>query len=130
MAEDGLPNPGVFYFQENHVRVDGLIGESVSWEDDGNAVEFTLAMRHVSGRNAGELQFKGGVAVLPRSDLDHLAGTSMVCNALSYNREALDENPYHGNLLLRPGLPARRVARIASQIAGLVSTVHLQKRNN
>lgn len=108
----------VFLFASRDIRDDGLLAISINWQDDENAIEFTKQQRKSSN---GELYFRGGVAVLDRSDLDDLIQKNPYCqNNLFYERaEIIDEpkNPYHGNLLLSETVPKRIRVAIANHIA-------------
>ncbi len=86
----------VFTFQQNHKREDGIIEESINWNDDGDAIDFTLQQK----REDENYQFRGGVAVVPKEDVDRLMRKPITEDCLNYERLPLKTNKYHGNLLL------------------------------
>ena len=91
--------------------------QSINWEDDESATEFTLNQR----RDDGELQFKTGVAIIPRAEVDRLNRQPTVSGILSYERQTLEDNPYHGNILLRSDVPKPTMKKIAAGLALAVS---------
>ena len=117
--EDNLVSSDVFYFLDDHIRPDGTFEESINWDDD-HAREFTLAQIN----SEGTLKHKGGVAVVPRENLDSCATLKSFIGAFSYERQAIDGiNPYHGNLLLAPGTGKKRRKAIAWTLAMQVSEI-------
>ncbi len=72
----------------------------------------------------GELQFKMGVSILPREELDRLNHLPTINGILSYERRPLEGNPYHGNLLLRDNTPSVLMKSIAASLV-LVSETKL-----
>lgn len=121
ILEDGTVASHVFYFKDP--RPDGWIEQSINWEDDADALPFTLTQR----RKEGTLQFPFGVAVVPRAELDKLAALPALAGRLSYERRREKENPYHGNLILRENTPAPTRRQMAATIAMHVSRVVQQQ---
>ena len=58
----------LFDFQGSPRRNDGWTEESINWMDDEHALGFTLNQV----KDGGELQFRIGVAILPRAELDRV----------------------------------------------------------
>jgi len=123
VQEDDLVGTDVFYFLDDHTRADGTFEQSINWDDDENAIPFTLSQR----RQDESLQFRGGVAVIARCDLDRLSKLPAFGEALSYDRQSLPENPYHGNLILAAGISKVRRKAIAVTLAMHVSRIILQE---
>ncbi len=96
-----------------------MIEQSVNWEDDDLAIHHTL---HQS-KEDGQIQFRSGVAVIPRSVIDELCSLDNVAGCLDYERQPLDDNPYHGNLLLLCEVDKSRMKMIASYLALRVSRI-------
>jgi len=119
VVEDGLVESTVFFFSENHVRDDGVFEQSVNWDDDESALPFTLAQK----REDGLPHFRGGVAVVPRSDLDRLSKLPVFRGDLSYERRPLEGNRYHGNLLLSSGVSKQRRRAMAATLAAHVTRI-------
>ncbi|MCJ7506104.1 hypothetical protein MUP05_06510 [Candidatus Bathyarchaeota archaeon] len=76
--------------------------------DDDSVIDFTLRQT----KDNGEQRFKVGVAILPRSELDKIKKRHFLTQPLEYERAATQENPYHGNLLLK--------GEIASQVKNMI----------
>ena len=119
LGEDGTVGSHLFYFKENHARGDGWIEQSVNWEDDGLAIAVTLGQR----KGDGELQFKAGAAIIPRSEIDRLNRRPLFRDLLSYERAPLEDNPYHGNLLLKEDVPKSTMKTVASGLALAITRI-------
>ncbi|MCL4262232.1 MAG: hypothetical protein KJ069_03420 [Anaerolineae bacterium] len=119
LIEDGSVGAHLFHFEETYSRGDGWIEQSVNWEDDGNALVITLSQH----RENGELQFKAGAVRIPCAELDRLSKQPTVSGILTYERRPLENNPYHGNLLLKSDVPKPTMKKIAAGIALIVSEV-------
>ena len=116
---DGTVGSHLFYFKAEDIRDDGWTEQSVNWEDDDYAVQLTLRQRKPSG----ELQFRGGAVVLPRQEIDRLNSRHTVRDLLSYERQPLEENPYHGNILLRAETTTPTMKLIAAGLSLAVSRI-------
>jgi hypothetical protein len=119
VAEGGIVSSDVFSFHDARSREDGLIEESINWEDDQHAIPFTLSQINADGST----QFRGGVAAIPTSELAHICALPTVGARLTYERAALDGNAYHGNLLLARGTPKPVKRGIAAVLAMAVEEV-------
>jgi hypothetical protein len=125
LLDEGRVAPHLFHFKpEQSARTDGWIEQSINWEDDSSVVEFTLNQR----KENGELQFRAGVAIISRSEIDRFNGRPAISGVLSYERQRLENNPFHGNLLLREDIPKVTMKMIAAGIACLVSSIVPQNR--
>lgn len=80
-------------------RSDGWESASINWQDDDQAVDFTLSMRKTDGLT----KFTSGVAILPRESIDTLRRLKNIAPLLNYERQELDDNKYHGNILYQQG---------------------------
>ena len=125
----GTVGAHLFYFKQiiddvAIVRDDGAAEESINWEDDECAIDFTLNQR----KKNGDLQFGEGVAIIPRSELDRLSRLPAIRGLLSYERSPLDDNPYHGNLLLPVNVPKPIMKLIAGGTALGISGIITQNR--
>ena len=109
--------PHLFHFEQT--RDDGGLEQSINWEDDESVIGFTLNQR----KENGDLQFRAGVAILPCSEIDRLNKRPAIRGLLSYERNPLDDNPYHGNLLLQANVPKPIMRLIASGLALAISDI-------
>lgn len=119
LVEDGSVGAHLFHFEDKSTRDDEWIEQSISWEDDSAALALTLNQK----KENGELQFKAGAVRIPRDELDRLSRQPTVTGFISYERRPLENNPYHGNLLLRSGVPKPTMKKIAAGIALAVSEI-------
>ena len=122
LLEDGAVHAHLFYFQQP--RDDGLVEQSINWEDNESVIDFTLNQK----KENGDLQFMAGVAILPRSEIDRLSKLSTIRGLLSYERSPLDDNPHHGNLLLQANISKAKMRLIAANLATAISSIITQKR--
>ena len=94
---DGLVGSHLFYFDAKNNRDDGWCEQSINWHDDSKAIEHTLKQK----KDTGEIQFKAGLGIIKRNEIDILKNRSTVSGFLSYERDDFKGNKYHGNLLLK-----------------------------
>ena len=119
LDEYGNPHTSLFNFSRpSSDRNDNNIEESINWEDDEDAIRFTLEQK-----KDGRIQFSEGIAVMSRSEVDRLCIRMVVKNKLTYERKKLPENKYHGNLLLANDTPKKLKAKIAAGLALCVEEV-------
>jgi len=126
LIEDGSVGSHLFYFKSEHARDDGWIEQSINWADNESVLEFTLRQT----KEDGEIQFKAGVAIIPRQEIDRLNNRPTINGLLSYERRPLDLNPYHGNLLLKANLPKPTMVKIAAGLALAVSKIVSRTQSN
>jgi hypothetical protein len=89
-------------------RADGGMEVSINWEDDASVETRALAEWP---------QAAHGVARLPRAEVDRLNGIQSCLDALLCERQKLEDNPHHGNVVFRSGLAKLHVAMIAGALA-------------
>jgi len=111
LGDEVVANINLFCFSKNRCRPDGWGEESVNWMDDEEAIPFTLKQ----AKETGELQFKEGVAMLPRAELDKIR--KRYNNLLDYERAPLEANSYHGNVLLNGNLPSHLKTQMRALLA-------------
>jgi hypothetical protein len=124
LIPDGLVAPHLFEFKDRDTRDDGWIEQSINWQDDEAAIDFTLSQT----KETGELQFRAGVAMVPRDEIDRLNRRPAVIGLLSYERQPLDDNPYHGSILVQASVPKPTRKMIAAGLALAVSRIVMQKQ--
>ena len=109
----------LFSFPQNRCRHDGWIEESINWNDDEYVVNRTLNQT----KQNGELQFKIGIAIVPRAELDRVK--KRYTGLLNYERDPIQEdfdsgteaNPYHGNVLLKGDITPSLKGQIRALLA-------------
>jgi hypothetical protein len=120
LQEDGTIAGHAFYFTKVDNRTDGCQELSINWQDDDKTIEFTI--NQTSPR--GGLQFKYGVAVLPLAALNKICKQlTLIAGLVSYERKPTEENPYHGNILLRESVSPHTMKSIAGTLATHVMQV-------
>jgi hypothetical protein len=118
LNQDGSVGAHLFHFTGPD-RDDGWIEQSINWEDDNSVIEFTLAQKKADG----DVQFKTGVVVIPREEIDRLNYRPTVKGLLSYERQPIQGNPFHGNILLRAGTSKPTMKLIAAGLALAIERV-------
>ena len=113
---DGTVTPAVFQFMD---RDEEWMDLSINWEDDNGASETLLNQT----KQDGEIQFKAGYAIIPREEIDHYSRQPAILGALSYDRKPLDNNIYHGNILLLRNIPKLKKRTVQAVLASIVSEV-------
>ena len=119
LTDDGSIGTHLFYFFDKHNRDDGWVEQSINWEDDDTVIEFSLQQKKVDG----SLQFKAGIVLIPREEVDRLNNLPTVKGLISYERRPLEDNSYHGNILLKSSLPRPTMKKIAAGLALAVSDI-------
>ena len=123
LLDDGGVKSHLFYFDPKFNREDGWCKQSINWEDDNEAIDFTMNQR----KETGELQFSAGVAILQRLELDRLKNRPTVKGIFKYERGELTLNKYHGNLLLKNDTTKTKMKQIAAGIALIISNIIFRK---
>jgi len=95
LLEEDLLSLGAFDFLKGD-RKDNWKEASINWMDDECAIDFTFKQT----KDSGELKFKAGIAILPRSELDRIKKNYKFIGNFDYERKLENDNDYHGNLLL------------------------------
>ena len=111
--EGGLPTVNLFRNFERRQREDGYDELSITWRDDDNALNLILSQT----KDDGSIQFKYGVAVIKRRDLDNLKNNPQFSGILSYERRKTDGNKYHGNILIVSTASKPKRNMVASALA-------------
>lgn len=122
---EGLIGAHLFHFNSKHVRGDGWCEQSINWKDNDGVIDFTLLKK----KDDEEFQFKAGLAIIPKDELDLLIRRPLISGALSYERQPVENNPYHGNLLLRAHSPKPLMRLIAAGLALSISE-HVKNYHN
>jgi hypothetical protein len=119
LTVEGAVASHLFYFKAGVDRDDGWAEQSINWEDDDTVIEFTLSQTKADG----DFQFKAGAAVISRGEIDRLNDRPTIRGLLSYERQPIQDNPYHGNLLLRANTSKLTGRIVAAGLALAVSEI-------
>lgn len=114
---EGFVPENAFYFS-NVQREDGWDEQSINWEDDDSVISFTLNQKNENG----DIKYVNGVAVISRHSIDRLIDRRAK-GLLRYEREQIDGNHYHGNILLKSGTSKQTRKIIAAGIALAVEEI-------
>ena len=116
----------------NSANKDGIVEESINWMDDEYAEEFTFNQT----RKNGVPEFKVGIAILLRSNLDIIKKHLFFRGYFDYERKSIQAdpdqgiqaNPYHGNLLLKDSIGNRLKHMLRVQLALYAKVVYRTPR--
>jgi hypothetical protein len=111
---DGRISSAVFQFDPGHDRIDDFEEASINWYDEEDALEIILTQQKESD---GSLQFKGGVAVLPKNWVDTMMKNPSGTGIINYERRETPNNKYHGNLLRLSSLPKNQRTMVSATLA-------------
>jgi hypothetical protein len=103
----------LFFFKREDLRNDGWVEQSINWQDDNGAIEFTLNQT----KEDGQLQFNAGVAILPRAEIDRLRSLAACRDQIAYERQPITGNRYHGNFLLHGSMGQAVMKQVAAALA-------------
>lgn len=111
--------PGAFQFGDfRGDREDDFLEASINWEDDENAVELLLNQKK---DGTGERMFKYGYARLQLSIVRMTLKSLIQKSYLDFERKPLENNPYHGNLLIPAKIKKQEKLMIQSNLAALAN---------
>jgi len=99
-------------------RSDNFKELSINWNDSEEALELALTQR----KSNGNLQFAGGVAKLDLAHVKMFFHTYIEEGTFSYERRKVDENPYHGNLLISNTLNKQQRSMISGALGLLAES--------
>lgn len=88
-------------------RKDGRCEASINWDDDAEALPFTL----------GQVNSQHGIAAVNTSDLLALEQHARTGGVLSHERSSQPENKFHGNLLYVATAPRKFLLLVAGHLA-------------
>ncbi len=96
---DGEVTSAAFQFKYDGKFVkNGWAALSICWEDNDSVI--VLMLQQKQDEQDDHFQFKAGVARFQRESIDTISKLPAFRGIVSYEREHLDNNPYHGNLLV------------------------------
>jgi len=103
IGNDGKPNDRIFKPHSNQQPNEGgWLEFSINWEDDDIVEEFTRDQR----KPDDTLHFIKGIVRMIREQIDNIKKNPRYTDFLDYERQPLDNNPYHGNILIKNVLKA------------------------
>lgn len=98
----------------------GWCEESINWYDNEDAVKILMNERK---RDSDEIRYKEGVAVFCREDLDRIILRQNILEKLKYERDQVEGNDYHGNLLLSKEMESPGKILIRNWIVGCLEEI-------
>lgn len=99
-----LVGNSAFQFQQSNKNKE-LLECSINWVDDPGAIN---QIQEETKPN-GYLKYQHGIVCIRRVDIDQ--SNNRWIQRLTYNRDILPDNPYHGNLIIPREYTAKRVMR-------------------
>ena len=93
--------------------VNGWKESSINWEDDSGAINNLLQQKNKNG----DPKFKAGIVRISRNEIDKIIEHFKIFEKFSYNRDRLDNNKYHGNLLFAENMKSELKATICGSLS-------------
>lgn len=112
--KDGYLLPETFHIDTETGRSDGYTEISITWNDEPEA--FNVIASQVNERT-GLIQFTAGIAEIQKKEFEDRMQPHLIVKNMSYERAPLDNNKYHGNILLKDSLDKTMRTMIKSQLA-------------
>lgn len=110
---------GAFIFHDHTAeRNDSYHEASINWEDDEGAVTTLLSQKK---DDSEELMFKYGYARLPLNLVKMTLKSLIIKDYLNFERKPLDNNPYHGNLLIPGDITKPEKSMIQNNLAAIAN---------
>lgn len=125
ISDDGIVLISAFQFDEQ-ARLDGYKELSINWNDDSRSMQILLNQK----KENGNYQFQAGVATLELSAIKQLLFRFLENKSFSYERRVIQNNPYHGNLLLSASLSKQKRMMILNNLAILASNNRVVVNDN
>jgi len=123
ITKDGLVSASAFTFHENPDRESEFLESSINWKDDDGAIDEILNKTKSNKQGELEKMFKYGYVELDKNDLDTIMRLSNCSTRLLYERYPIEDNDYHGNLLIVKGLSNASKRLISGTISSIVKSV-------
>lgn len=119
ILEHGGVSSSAFTFHESPNRTDNKQEQSINWEDDDNAIRFTLNQT----KPDGSIHFQYGVVTVPIEELEKLNSRPSVNTFIDYERSPITGNNYHGNLTIPRTLAKPTMRLICAGLAIIASDI-------
>ncbi|MDL2273292.1 hypothetical protein LJC34_01895 [Oscillospiraceae bacterium OttesenSCG-928-G22] len=116
--QEGQVVASAFQFDDSNERNDEYKELSINWEDDDASLEVLLMQK----KENGKIQFAAGAAKVELQRVKMILSQYIEQNTFSYERKELDNNPYHGNLLLSKSVNKQIRSLVSSGLALAVSS--------
>jgi hypothetical protein len=111
---DDLPDTALFTDFRDTERQDGYNELSINWIDDECAI---IILSSQLNKDKTDKLYKNGIGIFSTKELTRICKLPYYGNDVSYERFPLDENKYHGNILLKKDTSKKRKNMIAATIA-------------
>ena len=123
LLEEGGVATHLFGFKSSTGRNDNKLEQSINWNDDDQAINFTLNQT----KEDGSIQFRHGVVTVPLEEIERLNNRPYIKDMISCERSFVEGNPYHGNLLIPDNVSKPTRNLVSAGLALAVSKIiHLE----
>lgn len=120
ITEEGYVQSEAFSFDTNKDRTkDNMLEMSINWEDCNEAVDLLLCQKKEDGVTD---KFDVGFCRFLTEKLEEWFGLHKENKDFDYERYPLENNPYHGNLLLSPNVKTSIRRNITYTLANMATT--------
>ncbi len=112
--KDGYLLPESFHIDTDTGRSDGYNEISITWNDE---VDSFKAIASQLNERTRVIQFQAGIAEIQKKEFEERMRPQLMLKNMSYERAPLENNKYHGNILLKDSLDKTMRTMIKSQLA-------------
>lgn len=112
--KDGYLLPETFHIDTETGRCDGFSEISITWNDKEDS--FSVIASQLNERT-GALQFPAGIAEIQKIEFEERMRPHLVVKNMAYERAPVENNKYHGNILLKANLDRTMRTMIKAQLA-------------
>ena len=113
-CKDGYLLPESFHIDTETVRNDGYTEISITWNYEPDSFQIIASQLN---ERTGLIQFPAGIAEIQKNEFEDRMRPHLIVKNMSYERAPLDDNKYHGNILLKDTLDKTMRTMIKSQLA-------------
>lgn len=114
--KNGFVTIAVFQFDDD-AREDGYRELSINWYDDDDSLTELLSQLNKKGC----IQFTGGATKMLLSEVKNFMSPFIQNKLFSFERKEIENNKYHGNLLIYNSVTKQEKAMIQNSLAMIAS---------
>lgn len=122
ISQDGIPLAALFnpYSKTTESRTDGGQETSINWEDNDEVLSFTLKYKPSQNEN---ISFPNGAVRVPVEKINNINTFDGTRDSIFYERQPLETNEYHGNIVFKGGLSKTQIGFISTMLAAAASKI-------
>ena len=112
--KDGYLLPESFHIDTETGRDDEYTEISITWNDEPDSFQVIASQLN---QRTGLIQFPAGIAEIQKNEFEDRMRPHLIVKNMAYERAPIENNKYHGNILLKASLDKTMRTMIKSQLA-------------